>query len=611
MSRTFWLFAAGLVSMVVGLDPAKTSGGERVGPIEVQVLPLPSADGRSGRAWGIDHGYTEYRVQLKNHSQLEQVVHLSYPQIENAWDNHGVLAMRTVHAAQGQQLLVSLYQPPERVARRVLTVQVQGQGPPTGIPVASLYEPRYHYRPDDRRAAVLLSRGVPLEFRDGMGIRPLEKESGSSSESAPRSGETEDDRFTFLRSELPVGQWSPNWLGYSGFDVVVVTEQDVAQMPPEVQLALRRYLECGGTLVVHAKQVPAPFAQGGFADRDGVYAVGLGFAVATLRGSRADWGATYTKLTELPKERYQPLDAPPNNLYGLLVAETVVPVRGLFLLVLLFSVGIGPANLWLLSRYKRRVWLWWNVPALALLTCLVIFGYSLVSEGWTGHGRTASVTLLDERSHRATTFGCISYYCPLTPASGPHFSQDTDATLLTERQDMFGPRLASGLRVVDWTGDQHLASGWVNARSAAYFQFRKNEDRRERLTITQQADGGLAVLNALGADIQRLYVADAAGHVFEGRGIPAGAQRPLAATEVRPESRRPTTYVRELFYHQGLLAGLNAAGHESSPGAKLAPGTYIAYLQRSPFVGASLAGTESEDSLAIVYGICKEQEDGR
>ena len=93
------------------------------------------------------------------------------------------------------------------------------------------------------------------------------------------------------------------------------------------------------------------------------------------------------------------------------MAETTVPVRGLFVLVLLFAVGIGPANLWLLSRYKRRIWLWWNVPAISLLTCLVVFAYSLVSEGITGRGKTASMTLLDERSiapRRSATFLIIA-----------------------------------------------------------------------------------------------------------------------------------------------------------------------------------------------------------
>ena len=66
------------------------------------------------------------------------------------------------------------------------------------------------------------------------------------------------------------------------------------------------------------------------------------------------------------------------------------------------------------------------MPAISLLTCLAVFCYALFSEGWTGHGKTASLTLLDERCHRATTIGYLSYYCPLTPSAGLQFGVDTD-----------------------------------------------------------------------------------------------------------------------------------------------------------------------------------------
>ena len=109
----------------------------------------------------------------------------------------------------------------------------------------------------------------------------------------------------------------------------------------------------------------------------------------------------------------------------------------MFALVLLFAVGIGPANLWLLSRFKRRIWLWWNVPAISLLTCLAVFGYSVFSEGWRGHGKTASMTVLDQRTHRATTFGYASYYCPLTPSPVRASARDTDVTLVNEQSSPY------------------------------------------------------------------------------------------------------------------------------------------------------------------------------
>jgi hypothetical protein len=318
-------------------------------------------------------------------------------------------------------------------------------------------------------------------------------------------------------------------LGYSCFDVVLLTAKEAEQLPAEAQLALRRFLECGGTLLVHGRKVPAFFSQDAMADGHGGYFVGMGFAVASGEESGANWEKVARTLDALPVSEYLPYQKPTDSHY-LLVAAAKVPVGGMFALVLLFAVGIGPVNVWLLSRYKRRIWLWWNVPAISLLTCLAVFGYSAFSEGWSGHGKIASMTLLDQRTHRATTFGYASYFCPLTPSSGPRFSAETEVALLGEEQGLYRPtREVPEARYVDWSSDQHLVSGWIRARVPAYFQFRKNEDRRERLIFAAGGDA-TKVVNALGADIERLYWADASGRVFEGRDIAAGEEKPLAAS---------------------------------------------------------------------------------
>lgn len=589
------------------------SAGEKLHGVEINVQPVPSQDNRSGTPYGTRHGYVEYRVQLKNSASEDRIVYLSYPGQRDAWANSGVVATRTVRVAAGQEALVSLYQPPMHVARKAMEVRVEGEPEERTLPLASLHSWYGYSRAD--RTAVLLSRNVPQEFREGIRSKTKAKPAAPApggpgpmpGRGLPGSGPGTDP-FAFLRSELPVSQWSPNWLGYSCYDAIVLSGQEAEEMPPQVQLAVRRFVECGGMLLVHAQKVPAAFSQGGVPDGKGGYWVGLGRAVAGLDGGANDWEATYKKLKDSPPHVYQPTQKPA-DLFGLLVAEATVPIRGLFVLVLLFGIGIGPANLWLLSRYKRRIWLWWNVPAISLATCLIVFAYSLASEGLTGHGRTASMTLLDERCHRATTIGYVSYYCPLTPSSGPRFGANTDVALLDNETQFrpYGRRGDSGLHMVDWSVDQHLTSGWVNARAPAYFQLRKNEDRRERLSVEKKADGSLKVVNALGADIQRLYLADRSGRVFEGRDITAGAQRTLAAADVTLAPEGGQTLLRNIFTGSEWSSGLHTWMESQTPGATLSPGCYIAFLEKSPFVESPLEGVEAKDSVAIVYGICREE----
>ena len=108
------------------------------------------------------------------------------------------------------------------------------------------------------------------------------------------------------------------------------------------------------------------------------------------------------------------------------------------------------------------MWLWWIVPAVSLATCLVVFTYSIASEGVHGQCRTSLVTILDENNHRASTLGFVSYYCPLTPSDGLHFSYDTAVAGYTNgpyvdpyrqrrsRSRLIGPTISTWSRAGSW-----------------------------------------------------------------------------------------------------------------------------------------------------------------
>jgi hypothetical protein len=118
--------------------------------------------------------------------------------------------------------------------------------------------------------------------------------------------------------------------------------------------------------------------------------------------------------------------APDANRAFPVVANPETPVRPLFGLMLLFAVAIGPVNLYLLARTKRRIWMLWTVPAIALATCAAVFGTMLCLEGWHARIRTEGLTLLDESTGRASTIGWTAFYTPITPRGGLHFSPDTE-----------------------------------------------------------------------------------------------------------------------------------------------------------------------------------------
>jgi hypothetical protein len=280
-----------------------------------------------------------------------------------------------------------------------------------------------------------------------------------------------------------------------------------------------------------------------------------------------------------------------------------IPVRGLFVLMLAFVVVIGPVNLIWLARRRKKIWMLWTVPAIALVTCLAITGFALFGEGVSATSRADAFTILDESSHRASTIGWTAFYAPLTPSEGLHYSYDTELTPVTPQSWNYHRRGGGG-RTIDLSNDQHLDSGWVTARVPAYFKFRKSETRRERLTIRQSENDSIIVVNGLGADIRELWVAGRNGRIYSAKDIRAGAETRLSLTNFGLVENEAG--LRELFTNGDWPGMIKAV--EQNPQRYLTPGCYLAVFDTSPFVEEGLKNVETRKGRALVYGISAEAE---
>ena len=287
------------------------------------------------------------------------------------------------------------------------------------------------------------------------------------------------------------------------------------------------------------------------------------------------------------------------------VIENVrVPIHGMVIIMLAFVIVIGPVNLVVLAKLKRRTWLLWTIPAISFVTCLFVFAYSLLSEGITPDARIESLTLLDQGNRRAASVGTTAFYCPLTPSQGLYFGYETEATPLVQ---MFDTRSGSA-RQMDWTESQRLQRGWITARVPAHFRMRKSETRRERIQLDRAA-GERTVMNGLGAPIRALWVSDSEGKVYSATGVPAGQTVTLTALAGRPEMapgpRRLPSFLERPGTHP-----LDDFTMERAP-SYLLPNTYIAELEGNPFLENGL-GPKSKSSRtkarSVVYGVMETPE---
>jgi hypothetical protein len=418
---------------------------------------------------------------------------------------------------------------------------------------------------------------------------------------------------------LPIAEWSPHWLSYTRYAGVTLLASEFAVLTPEVRTALLRHAESGGVLTLVGTlpdTVKLPASWQAFRVDPGCvgYLAGLGQAYVMNSDNLRSWGQLRWGLLvnawENTGKPWQAWMSVMNANRELPVVQDLgVPVGGLFALMVGFAVVIGPLNLWILTRYKKRIWLLVTAPIISLITCVSVFGVMILLEGWDGHLRSTTFTLLDESTLRTQTIGWTAYYSPLTPSDGLRFGYDVELQLQIADDSGGGPYYGyrsrtSGTgtaRTINWTNEQHLNSGWVSARVPSHFVVRKSDQqRRERVVITHTGAKVLAV-NALKMPVRELWYADAAGQLYQATEIAAGAEVTLTLTDKKlPNGHGRFGAWRSIYLGRWGQFLDQTIQH---PDKVLTPRTYLAALDDDPFLEDGLKGVRERKRSAIVLGV--------
>ena len=295
-----------------------------------------------------------------------------------------------------------------------------------------------------------------------------------------------------------------------------------------------------------------------------------------------------------------PTEGNANNEFPV-IEDIRIPVRGIVFIMLAFVLVVGPLNIFFCARANNRIAMLWTIPLISFVTCAIVFGYSLMSEGITPSSRTEAITVLDQTSHRATTLARQAFYTPLTPGGGLRYSHDTEVTPLVDVNRYNG----GNSRELELSQAQHLTRGWVTARVPAHFALRKSETRRERITMQKLPDGRVTVVNGLGADIETLWLRDDKGRLFKGEALKAGQNVPLTTGGTMPLGV-PVNNLSGLFQGSWVVAHVSLVGepkNTGAPGNYLRPNTYLAVLAETPFIENGLGKPGKSRARQTVIGL--------
>ncbi len=627
-----------LASFILLLFLTPVRAATEYGDILVRVGIVPGNYGGSG--------YVDYRVTVVNRSTAKShrvtliIPGDTYP----AYDASIRELTRTIEVSPGAIVNVSLFQPPLPMEGSGMAVVIDGQRQDELVPLGPVSPPLPPGGRHSSNEAVWLLVSQSVNKSGALNQSAILGNQGETVQNTQTGVSFTRSRTVAASSDSPVAEWSENWLGYSRYNGVIVTGDELIAASAAVQEALMRYVECGGTLLVLGRwtapqqwqsrqswigaqpQTAEEEDRGQFLTVRGMrpaevvltvspgykpgrndlrhYFVGYGIVIVSgdVDASRFTEWQWERIIGFWSDSRVQSLEGYWNinalNQQFPVVKELGTPVRGLFLLMLLFVVVIGPVNYMLLARRKKKIWLWWTAPAIAVVASLGVFSYAILAEGWQASVRVEAMTILDENARRATTAGLAAFYSPLTPSDGLRFSYDTEISpQLPNTNRYYGGGRRGSSRRVDWTQDQHLTVGWIAARVPVHFMVRKSESRRERLNVRREGDV-ITVVNGLGAEIKQLWWAERDGRVYSAENVPAGAGASLKLTELR--TRGEVAGLREAFRSEWKE---RIKQYPEKPLDALEAGCYLAALDSSPFLEEGLGGSVSRKALTIVYGI--------
>lgn len=318
---------------------------------------------------------------------------------------------------------------------------------------------------------------------------------------------TDEEQPSHLGTLFFPAQQAPRELAaYVGYDLVMVTEE-VARLPPDLWATLEHHAAAGGALML--TQPPRDLLQRlpllSAGDTGALWrAYGLGQVALCTPGPQGCTGALNTLSVKrgLPIEprgfgsgdladRYSYLghDETP------LLPNALAPLGRFLVLIFLFTLLVGPGGLYL-ARRRGPVALLVGVPAVALITCLLIIADSVLREGFVTHVARYSYSVLDRPRDRLITAAVSGYYANLSPKA----LQVPAQGVLLEAHD--GPEPELGL---DWSAGGMRAEGFLPSRTYVEWGELDVMPTRARLIVRTEGDA-VKVQNALGAPLQEGFV---------------------------------------------------------------------------------------------------------
>ncbi|MEM7263668.1 MAG: hypothetical protein AAF488_16895, partial [Planctomycetota bacterium] len=315
--RPLWAVSVAIFSLLT-LPSVYAQSEVVIKGVRISSIPQASGGGHSL------HGYVEHRFRVINQSDKARNVSIRLPGQSYSTNGHHVQSLtKGVRLEPLTQAILSLPQPPLNMPGSAASATVDGQTKPLNARLPDHVE-RHH---SSRNATALVSKSVPSRAKT----------------------EVNRIRGTVFTIETNPTLWSENWLGYTRYDAVVVSDSDMTSARPAARQALTRYVSAGGTLLVVGESWTPPESWGELRKdvQSNLRVINKGFGVCFVGtaedASKRDPMRPFVDQANSTGKRWKSRRSVSQAHGSFRVVEDLrIPVRGLLSIMVLFSILIGP-----------------------------------------------------------------------------------------------------------------------------------------------------------------------------------------------------------------------------------------------------------------------------
>ena len=523
-------------------------------------------------------GYLPVRVKIANNLKNDSRVRLDFESKSDYGTNLGARSSFSFDTPGGKSttrdIIVPLCPPGGYYDGNNVTARLSGS--------MGMAENTIRSSIDKSQPAVLLSEALFTPNASLLDSAASGKFSGSRGGSMEFAGK-------FDPKQLP-----DDWLAFSGYDSVIMTDGDWTNIPPGARNALLSWVRLGGQLAIYSTSSTTASALG--------LPAAAGYGSIVIRNVPSDLKLDAPKVVSLVADNSnKPRQlSNQNGFKGRWPLQTLFGEQkfqyALFVIVLIiFAILVGPVNLFVFAKSGQRHKLFITTPIISLAASLVLIILIITQDGFGGNGMRRILMEISPDGGVNAAYVHQEQFCRTGVLTGSDFTLGTPAILqpvviASSRWACFtdGNGAKGNFNLQPADGKLQASGDWFQSRSEHGHVLSAVISTRGRI---EKTDALGTYLSTFDFPIDTLFYLDESKQWHRADGITAGKRFTLTPVE-------PTTALPALTSEVNAFAGRNQQFLKT---AISRPGHFVAITTQAPGIDTN-PGIKWKETRTVITG---------